>query len=332
MASPQTLLSLLNLPRYGKKTVMELTNHLVSDLNTPDELIDFLTDVSGKIKRVKAPNENDARIAITSAHDIVARSENAGIHVLGWADEKYPDRLKTIPDPPPVLFAKGSLSGLSSDLSVALIGTREPSDFGRKSAYAIGKSLAEAGSIVVSGLALGCDTEGHLGCLDGAGVTVAVLAHGLDKVSPASNRPLAERILSEGGCLVSEYAIGTEARKNFYVERDRLQSGLSDAVVVAETGVKGGSMHTVKYCEDQGRVLACVKHPEGKADFPSVEGNQMLIESGRAKPLSGKEDVQEFTNFLKNQTSENTQSESDQKQKSLESEENQLGLQFENDE
>jgi DNA processing protein len=330
--SSQALLSLLELPRFGKKTVMNFIDHLESDLNTPEELIEFLTNVPEEVKRPKVPTEIDARAAILSAQDIITRSEDAGLHVLGWADQEYPDRLRSIPDPPLVLFVKGDLSGLSSDLSVALIGTREPSDFGRRSAHAIGKSLAEAGSTVVSGLALGCDTEGHLGCLDGGGITVAVMAHGLDKVSPARNRPLADRILSEGGCLISEYPLGTEARRHHFVERDRLQSGLSDAVVVAETGLKGGSMHTVGFCEAQGRELRCIKHPEGKGDVPSAEGNRMLIESGRAQPLSDKADVAALVELLRSRNGGVPEPEGEQIQKPLASEANQLGLQFENDE
>ena len=296
--SPQTLLALLNLPGYGKKTVMAALEYLDSDLKTPDELAGFLKTIVGKVKRAKEHTEDTVGEAIQLAQRIVDDSENAGIHIIGWDSEKFPERLKIIPDPPLVLYAKGDLAGLSSEVSVALIGTREPSDFGRKSTYAIGKNLAESGATVVSGLALGCDAEGHLGCLDGKGITIAVLAHGLDKISPVQNRPLAERILTEGGCLISEYALGVEARRNHFVERDRLQSGLSDGVIVGEAGVNSGTMHTVGSCEKQGRQLACIKHPEKYADLQSAEGNRMLIEDERAKPLTDKNDLQEFLQLL----------------------------------
>jgi DNA processing protein len=292
--SPQTLLSLLNLPGYGKKTVMRSLEYLDSDISTPDELVSFLRNIVGKVKRAKTHTEDTARDSIQLSQRMISDSVDAGIHVIGWGNEGYPERLKTIPDPPLVLYVKGDLTGLTSEKSVALIGTREPSEFGRKSTFAIGKGLAESGVTVVSGLALGCDTEGHLGCLDGNGVTIAVLAHGLDKVFPASNRPLAERILTEGGCLVSEYALGVEARRNHFVERDRLQSGLSDGVIVGETGLEGGSMHTVGFCEKQKRQLACIDHPKKYADLQSTEGNRMLIENEKAFPLVDKDSLKNF--------------------------------------
>lgn len=277
---------------------MGALEYLKSDIKTPDELADFSMSIVGKVKGVKEHTKETAGKALKLAQRTIEDSKNAGIHVIGWGSEEYPERLKTIPKPPLVLYAKGDLAGLSSDISVALIGTREPSEFGRKSAFKIGTSLAEYGATVVSGLALGCDTEGHLGCLTGNGLTVAVLAHGLDTVFPAKNRPLADRIISEGGCLISEYALGVEARRNHFVDRDRLQSGLSDAVIVAETGLKGGSMHTVGFCEKQNRELACIKHPEKFSDLPSTEGNRSLIENKRAKPLADSDDLKEFLSLL----------------------------------
>jgi|TARA_B100000315_G_C14470291_1_gene537987 DNA processing protein len=297
MASSKTLLSLLNLDGYGKKKVIHLIEELKADLDTSDDVIRFLSGVSGMVKGIKVPDASQAKSAIQMARDTIRSSEDAGVYVLGYADKKYPDRLRTIPDPPPVLFAKGDLAGLSSAVSVALIGTREPSDFGRKSAFAIGKSLAEFGITVVSGLALGCDTEGHLGCLEGRGTTVAVMAHGLDQVLPARNRPLAKRILSEGGCLVSEHALGVSAQRYSFVERDRLQSGLSNAVVVVETGVGGGSMHTVGFCKEQRRKLACVSPPDKNADAQFAEGHRMLISKG-AKSLRNKGDVSELVGSI----------------------------------
>ena len=294
MHSHQTLLSLLNLPGYGNKTVLDALEYLDSEINTPGELAGFLKTIVGEVKRAKGHTEDTAQEAVLLAKHIIGESQNAGIHILGWGSEEYPERLKTIPNPPLILYAKGDLAGLSSEVSVALIGTREPSEFGRQSTFAIGKGLAESGATVVSGLALGCDTEAHLGCLKGNGITIAVLAHGLDKVSPEQNRPLAERLLAEGGCLVSEYALGVEARRNHFVERNRLQSGLSDAVIVGESGLKSGTMHTVGFCEKQGRQLACIKHPEKYADLQSAEGNRMLIEEERAKPLIDKNDLKEF--------------------------------------
>ena len=277
---------------------MGALDYLESDIDTPEELVGFINSIVGKVKRAKDHTEVTASEAVHLAQQIISDSENAGLQVIGWGSKNYPVRLKALPDPPLVLYVKGSLAGLSSDMSVALIGTRKPSEFGRKSAFKIGFRLAENGATVVSGLALGCDTEGHLGCLAGKGLAVAVLAHGLDTVSPAKNLPLADQIVSEGGCLVSEYALGVEAKRNHFVRRDRLQSGLSDAVIVAETGLKGGSMHTVVYSEEQNRKLACIKHPEKFSNLPSTEGNRLLIDSKRAEPLEDSENLERFLRLL----------------------------------
>ena len=144
--------------------------------------------------------------------------------------------------------------------------------------------LAESDICVVSGLAEGCDTAAHRGCLRGHGTTVAVMAHGLHTVYPASNRDLAEEIVANDGCLVSEYPPDTRAQRSYFVERDRLQSALSRAVLVIETDVEGGTMHTVKACLAQKRILACLAHPP-QFDNEKSRGNAMLIRRGDAIPI-----------------------------------------------
>jgi DNA processing protein len=108
------------------------------------------------------------------------------------------------------------------------------------------------------------------------------MAHGLDKVYPAANRDLAARLLDCGGCLVSEYPLGTTPIRTAFAERDRIQSGLADGVLVIETDVKGGTMHTVRFSRDQHRPLACVAHPENWLIEEKTRGNQKLIRDGWA--------------------------------------------------
>ena len=298
MISSKTMLTLLNLPGYGKKTVRAALAFLDTELTTPRQVAEFTQTVAAGVKRAKEHTEAAAIEALSLADRALSDSATAGVAVIGWGSNDYPDRLKNIQDPPLVLFVKGDLENLSPEISVALIGTRKPSEFGRKSAYRIGKHLAEAGISVVSGLALGCDAEGHFGCLAAHGKAIAVLAHGLDKVSPAAHRDLADNIVTKGWVIVSEYALGVVARKNHFVERDRLQSGLSDAVIVAETGLKGGTMHTVRFCEEQNRKLACIQHPEKFLGSEFSAGNQALIKNKKAKPLADSEDLERFLNSL----------------------------------
>ena len=209
-----------------------------------------------------------------------------GVRALNYFDSAYPERLKPIDDPPAVLFVKGQLDGLYREESIAIVGTRHPTSFGHRTAVKAGQLAAESGVAVVSGLALGCDTGAHRGCVDGKGVGVAVLAHGLDRVYPASNRELASQLLSEGGCLVSERPVGVKPTRWGFAYRDRIQSGLADRVLVIETDVKGGTMHTVGYSRKHSRPLACISHPNRYLPEPQTRGNQMLIEKGSALGLA----------------------------------------------
>ncbi len=167
--------------------------------------------------------------------------------------------------------------------------------------------MGKRGDVVVSGLAIGCDQYGHEGCVKVHGKSVAVLPCGLDKVYPAKNKNLAQKILDNNGCLISEYPIETKVFKNFFIERDRLQSGLSDGVIVVETDIKGGTMHTVGYTLDYKRVLACYKHPDRYLNEPKTFGNQKLIKEKKAISLSNNLELEEFRVKLENLRGNNIQ-------------------------
>lgn len=226
------------------------------------------------------------------------RARDIGVRAMSFYDGDYPERLRTISDPPAVLFAKGSAAGLHSPKGLAVVGTREPTSFGREAAQRSARTAVEAGCTIVSGLAHGCDTYGHEGCLDASGIGVAVLAHGLDKVYPAANRGLAERLLESGGCLTSEYPVGTKPARTAFAERDRLQSGLSDGVLVIETDVEGGTMHTVRFAHAQGRKVACIDHPQRWLAEDKTKGNQRLISDGKATPIPDGEGLAIFLDGL----------------------------------
>lgn len=301
MLSAHTLLAAISLRGFGRKTVIKLFDEFPPsdlDVQSPGTLHSLIATNIGRIPRLRVPDLSEIIAAYDQAEMVIEKSSSQKVQSIGLFDKNYPSRLKKTPDPPAVLFVKGDLSALSRPLAIAVIGTREPSEYGSKAAFKIGARLAQLGATVVSGLALGCDTEGHLGCLSENGIAIGVLAHGLDMVQPAASRPLAEQVLDTKGCLVSEYVIGTSPRRNSFVERDRIQSGLSDAVFVVETALKGGSMHTVKFCEEQGRQLACLVHPLEHANHPKAEGCANLINSGRAKPIANKEDLADLLKTL----------------------------------
>lgn len=213
------------------------------------------------------------------------KNHKAGIEIFSFHDQRYPKHLRNIPDPPAVLFVKGKTEGLYSTESLAIIGTRKPTQYGKKVAHKSARTTAEKGFVVVSGLAYGCDTHAHEGCLEASGVGIAVLAHGLDKVYPAANRDLANHLVERGGCLVSEYPIGLKPARSAFVERDRIQSGLSEAVLVIETGVKGGTMHTVRFARNQKRPIACIDYTEQPSAQNNAKGNKKLIKDGDVTPI-----------------------------------------------
>ncbi|NPV93422.1 MAG: DNA-protecting protein DprA [Firmicutes bacterium] len=227
-----------------------------------------------------------ARDLGAAAHDQAA--------VLGLKDEEYPARLRSIDDPPLILFIKGDPSCLQGGNPIAVVGTRTPTGYGLGKGFAIGSYLAQKGLVVVSGLARGCDTAAHRGCLKGRGRTVAVLPSGFKAIYPEENRDLAEEIRLNRGCLVSEYPPGEKPQKHYFIERDRIQSGLCDGVLVIETMVEDGTMHTVGFALSQGRKLAALGHPPDLASHPAARGNQKLISEGVALPIGNERDLERF--------------------------------------
>ena len=286
-----TTLALLTLRGIGPKSVASFWSHAPTP-SGPGDLHHLLSE--GALPRLKdLPTLQEVEDAWKHALHVLERCEREAITVLGKTTP-LPECLLSIPNPPLILFVAGNHSILQRR-AIAVIGTREPSSWGRRSARRIGKTLAEQGWVVVSGLALGCDAEAHEGCLEGGGQTVAVLAHGFGRIYPEANTDLADRILASGGCWVSEYPPGQPPSKGSFVERDRLQSGLAQGVIVIETGVEGGTMHTVRHATEQGRTVAAIAHPPEMRGLPKARGNQLLIGEQRALPLESREDLLNLT-------------------------------------
>jgi DNA processing protein len=172
------------------------------------------------------------------------RKRSWRLWILGAPD--YPAGLLRLDDPPALLFVHGPTRP-DARPRVAVIGTREPTPWGERTARECGAEVVHAGGVVVSGLAWGIDTAAQTAAVDAHGCTWATLPSGLDLLFPPSNAALAARIVEEGGALISEYLPGTRPHPTFFVERDRLQAALSQAVVVIETGLTGGTMHTVRF-------------------------------------------------------------------------------------
>lgn len=214
------------------------------------------------------------------AEEVVRRHEEAGVEVITFFDDRYPRMLSQLADPPPILYVRGSLELLRLDRLVAVVGTREPSRFGSSAATEITRTAAQAGWGVVSGLALGIDTIAHQTALEYGAPTIAILGNGLDRTYPKINEALAASIISAGGTVVSELPFGAPPIPRNLIARDRLQSGMSRALVVAQSGAKGGAMHTARFAAEQGRPIFCpVPHGEnGKS-----EGLRILLDQPATK-------------------------------------------------
>jgi DNA processing protein len=195
--------------------------------------------------------------------------------ILTFADSTYPDSLKTIHDPPMVLYLRGDLIPQNFSF-VAVVGSRNPTPYGLKAAENLGQGLARRGVGVVSGLARGIDSAAHWGCLSGHGFTVAVLGTGIDIVYPASNKKLFEEIASTGA-LVSEFPLGTPPEPKNFPIRNRIISGLAKGVIVVEATMNSGSLITASVALEQGREVFAV--PGSIQSFKS-RGCHFLIKQG----------------------------------------------------
>lgn len=218
----------------------------------------------------------------------IERAERERVKLLTWADECYPALLKQIADPPLTLYVAGSAEVLDMP-AVAIIGTRRPTVYGREIARRFGYQLACAGYTVVSGLALGIDTEAHVGALQAKGRTVAVLGGALDRLFPAENRSLARDMAQKGGAVISEYPFGRQPDRQTFPMRNRIVSGLCKGVLVVEASLTSGTLITVGQALDQNRSVMAVP---GRIDSPASQGCHKLLREG-ARLVTTADDVAE---------------------------------------
>lgn len=216
-------------------------------------------------------------IPLRKAELIGEQCLSLGIGILSWEDARYPASLKEIPSPPPVLYYKGKLLDFNNTLSIAMVGTREASDYYLSVTGNLAYQLARAGVNIISGCAVGADRYAHIGALKAGGLTVGVMAAGLDVDYPAQNRDLREEI-QRRGLLLSELPPGTEVRSEYFRVRNRIIAGLSQGVVVTQAPMKSGSLLTADHAVEQNRDLFCV--PPSSIYDPACMGSARLIREG----------------------------------------------------
>lgn len=218
--------------------------------------------------------------------------EKLGIRVCCPEDGDYPALLKEMYDPPRVLFARGRGDLAKLSRAVAVVGSRNCSDYARRMAGRISKNLAEANVTVVSGMAFGVDAAAHEGALQSGTdmATVAVLASGVDRPSPAEHAGLYARIL-ERGLVLSEQPVGHAARAGDFPVRNRIIAGLSHGVFVAEARKKSGTWHTINFALDAGREVFALP---GRAEDPCCEGSLAMLKEGAALVTSAMDILAHF--------------------------------------
>lgn len=212
--------------------------------------------------------------------------EKEGIHPMYYLDEDYPRRLKHCADGPVMLYFKGRLKKEPLRV-VSIVGTRRITDYGRKMCSQLVEGLQGLDVLVVSGLAYGVDTEIHKSALKFGLPTIGVLAHGLDRLYPAANRKLAEKMLEHGG-LMTEFLSGTNPDRENFPRRNRIVAGLADAVVVVESAIKGGALITANIANSYSRDVFAVP---GSIEMEYSKGCNYLIRTNRAALIQSADDI-----------------------------------------
>lgn len=206
-------------------------------------------------------------------------------------DVNYPEQLRLIKDSPRVLYYRGDIE-VCRNRCLAIVGSRKATQYGRWAAYSIARKAAECGIVIVSGMASGVDTEAHKGAIDGGGNTIAVLGCGPDICYPSSNRQLMEKIINKG-VIISEYPPGRKPIAGQFPVRNRIISGLSELVVVAEAGFKSGSLITVGWALEQNKDVYAVPGPINNVNS---FGTNKLIQDG-AMPIVGVDEILTIMGF-----------------------------------
>lgn len=285
---PDDLLDLLRLvliPGVGPRTRQSLLERFGSPQAVLDAAPSELRDVPGVgpklCERIVAASEEidpDQVIAVCREHSIA---------ILTEADPAYPRGLHELPDPPGVLFVRGSLKA-QDGLAIGIVGTRHASPYGLRQAERLAGSLARAGLTVISGLARGIDAAAHRGAMAAGGRTLAVLASGVLNIYPPEHATLAAEVAAQGA-LTSEQPPHTEPLGGMFPQRNRLISGLSLGVIVVEAAERSGALITARHAMEQGREVFAVP---GNVDSRTSRGCHRLIRDG-AKLVESADDVLE---------------------------------------
>ena len=265
-----------------------------------DSLDDFSVD--GMLRNPKILNilPTEEYHKIVSSYDkrvldsSIENMQRNGIEIVTIFSDEYPEKLRDLPDRPLILYAKGDLS-LANQKSVAVVGTRMPSNYGRIVTEKFSEKLAQSGLVVVSGLCYGVDEIAHKKTLAVGGKTIAVVGSGFNNIYPATNTTLSLEI-AERGLLLSEYPPSFKPKRYTFPRRNRIVAGLSDGVLIVEAGIKSGTIHTKEYALEYGKDIFAVP---GNITSNKSELTNQLIKSGQAECVLSADEIVDFYGMKK---------------------------------
>ncbi len=268
--------------------------HLLNAFGSAEEVLK-----AGTQKVMKVPNVGKSIVeglkkadeALIEAESVIKQCEKLGVKIVSFKNPDYPPRLKNLFDAPAILYFKGK-GNLDYARSLAIVGTRDSTEYGKKSTEEIVSQLKEYNVQIVSGLAYGIDVAAHKAALKNGLSTVGVLANSLDDVYPKSHLKVAKE-MEESGLLISEQPLNTRTMPQFFVARNRIIAGLADAVIVVESGRKGGSMVTAEYANNYNREVFAI--PGGIFQKHS-EGPNYLVSNNKAQIFTN---VEDFVSWMK---------------------------------
>ena len=283
-------LALTQVPGMGAARLQTLLSACNTALGAHSAPIAFLRSLPGFSRAIACAIK---AIPLETGRKLAQDADSLGSQIIMPGNPDYPELLREIPDPPPVLFSLGNLSLLLRP-AAAVVGSRDHSSYGAAACRSLAAAAAESGVIIVSGMARGLDAVAHSAALDAGGSTIGVLGNGLGVIYPAANRTLYDRVAA-GGLLLSEFPPGERPRVGSFPRRNRLISGLSRVTVVVEAAVGSGALITAGAALDQGREVMAVP---GNITSPLSAGSNRLIRDGAGPVLEPADLLQHFPELV----------------------------------
>ena len=290
------IIKLQKVPGVGRKSILKLVQELTGLELSSLCFEDYIGLLNEKMN-IRCQDADFEKIQIET-EKILENCYNEKVGIMTCFDSDYPDNLKSLGiDMPVLLYYKGNRSLLRDASSIAIIGTRKPSNVGLNKAVSYSSLIAGKGYVTVSGLAEGCDTAAHIGAMKVKGRTVAVMPSGIGYVYPPSNKQLYHGIISNNGCVVTEYEPNALPQIYTFVERDRLQAALSKGLLIIESPLAGGTHHTYNYGLKLGKKIAVSNHVSSDENRMSL--NKSILGNGKGFAIQSESDMELWLDLLK---------------------------------